>query len=99
MAEIVREDPACFISYDLCQGMVAVRRMSPVFFLYQLREISSISFVLTDISLVAARESHEQYAKKKSSVIGNAITGAVIAGPTGAIVGALHAVDKNMNNQ
>ena len=32
---------------------------------------------------------------KDASVIGRAVAGAVIAGPTGAVVGALSAVDKN----
>ena len=36
--------------------------------------------------------------KKKNSVIKDAIAGGILAGPAGAVVGALHAVDKNLNN-
>ena len=37
--------------------------------------------------------------EKDASVVGRAVAGAVIAGPTGAIVGALSAVDKNNRNK
>lgn len=36
--------------------------------------------------------------EKDASVVGRAVVGAAIAGPTGAIVGALSAVDKNNKN-
>ena len=36
---------------------------------------------------------------KDASVVGRAVVGAIIAGPTGAVVGALSAVDKNMKNK
>ena len=35
---------------------------------------------------------------KNSSVIGRGVAGAIIAGPTGAVVGALSAIDNNMKN-
>ena len=38
-------------------------------------------------------------ASKDASVVGRAIVGGVIAGPTGAVVGALSAVDKNNKNK
>jgi len=37
--------------------------------------------------------------EKDASVIGRAVAGAVIAGPAGAVVGALSAVDKNNKNK
>ena len=37
--------------------------------------------------------------QKDASVVGRAVAGAVIAGPAGAVVGALSAVDKNMRNK
>lgn len=37
--------------------------------------------------------------EKDASVIGRAVVGAAIAGPTGAVVGALSAVDKNNKNK
>jgi hypothetical protein len=40
------------------------------------------------------RTSPTPYQKDKS-VIGSAVVGGIIAGPAGAVVGALHAVDKN----
>ena len=37
--------------------------------------------------------------KKDASVIGRAVAGSIIAGPTGAVVGALSAIDKNNKNR
>ena len=37
--------------------------------------------------------------RSKKSVIGNAIVGGLVAGAPGAIVGAIHALDKNSNKQ
>lgn len=37
--------------------------------------------------------------KKESSVIGSAVVGGVIAGPAGAVVGAIHAANKNNKNK
>ena len=36
--------------------------------------------------------------KKDASVIGRGIVGGIVAGPAGAIVGALSAIDKNRKN-
>lgn len=37
--------------------------------------------------------------KKEASVLGRGIIGGIIAGPAGAVVGALSAVDKNRKNK
>ena len=37
--------------------------------------------------------------RKDASVVGRAVVGGIIAGPTGAVVGALSAVDKNNKNK
>ena len=37
--------------------------------------------------------------KKDASVVGRAVAGGIIAGPAGAVVGALSAVDKNNKNK
>ena len=37
--------------------------------------------------------------KKDASVVGRAVAGGVVAGPVGAVVGALSAVDKNNKNR
>lgn len=36
---------------------------------------------------------------KDASVVGRAVAGGIVAGPTGAVVGAISAVDKNMKNK
>lgn len=37
--------------------------------------------------------------KKEASVLGRGIIGGIIAGPAGAVVGALSAIDKNKKNK
>lgn len=37
--------------------------------------------------------------KKEASVLGRGIIGGIIAGPSGAVVGALSAIDKNRKNK
>lgn len=37
--------------------------------------------------------------KKDASVIGRGIIGGIVAGPAGAVVGALSAIDKNRKNK
>lgn len=48
--------------------------------------------------MLADMEREKQKQNKEASVIGRAVVGGVIAGPTGAVVGAISAVDKNMQN-
>lgn len=36
--------------------------------------------------------------EKKASVVGRGVAGGIIAGPAGAVVGALSAIDKNNKN-
>lgn len=38
---------------------------------------------------------YKKTSSQEKSVIGSAVVGGIIAGPTGAIVGAIHAADKN----
>lgn len=50
VAQIVGEDPSRFIPYLLCQGVIAVGGVFPVFLLYQFSQISSVPFVVIDVS-------------------------------------------------
>ena len=47
--------------------------------------------------LAAQNASHTT--KKDASVVGRAVVGGLVAGPAGAVVGALSAVDKNNKNR
>ena len=44
-------------------------------------------------------DARDRKQNKNSSVIGRGVAGAIVAGPVGAVVGALSAVDKNMRNK
>lgn len=49
---------------------------------------------------LAAAKSYSQGTKSKdASVVGRAVAGGIVAGPAGAVVGALSAVDKNNKNR
>lgn len=55
-------------------------------------------------NVAAVNEAQRMYSKNKSepkkdaSVVGRAVAGGIVAGPAGAVVGALSAVDKNNKN-
>ena len=50
-------------------------------------------------SVLKAQMNSTNTSKKDTSVIGSAAVGALIAGPTGAVVGAIFAADKNQKNR
>jgi len=64
--------------------------------------LNSISYGNVELFANGARKQANEPVNNKekdASVIGRAVVGAAIAGPTGAVVGALSAVDKNNKNK
>ena len=60
---------------------------------------SGTSYSIDQISAGLQARSAAYTEKKDASVIKSAAVGAIIAGPTGAVVGAIHAADKNNRNK
>ena len=60
----------------------------------KLRNITNISIAPGSFEKPVNKNEH-----KDASVVGRAVVGGIIAGPTGAVVGALSAVDKNNKNK
>ena len=51
VTQIVREDPSCFVSYCFRQGVISVGWVNGVFLPDQYCQISSVSFIVTDVSV------------------------------------------------